>query len=389
MRILHISNKPAFPVIDGGCVAIKSVLKSLISKKSFNVFHLTLSSYKHPFDESAYPSTWKDRMKLDHFFINTKTDLLGALIHLIKNKSYNVSRFYDKQLVKQLHQLLEKELFDTVLLESIYLLPYLDVFRQYNLKVVVRTHNVEHEIWSELSRASKSRIKKSYFNKLSRQLKEYELSVLKKVDGVITISQDDLNYFKEAGITVGGIVLPTSIKTDFALPDYQLKDFYFLGAMDWLPNKEGIDWLVKSVLNDQRVSEKVYIAGKGMKKNKISSPYVESIGEVDNARSFINQHGICLIPLLSGSGLRIKLLENMALGKPIVTTSVGAKGVDVVNKKHVLIADTPADFFAAMEELSMDISLRKKLGKAAQQFVFDNFDEQKITQKLVDFIKKI
>ena len=93
-RIFHFSNKPPFPMKDGGCIAISSVLKSLLSSTELEVFHFTLSTHKHPFNSEAYPKTWKERMKMDHAFVNTKTSILGALFYLMKNKSYNVARFY-------------------------------------------------------------------------------------------------------------------------------------------------------------------------------------------------------------------------------------------------------------------------------------------------------
>lgn len=389
MEILHIANKPAFPLRDGGCIAIKSMLKSLLSKKSFSVYHFTIATHKHPFNIEDYPEGYQKRMEIESFFLNTTTDLLGAVIHLIKNTSYNISRFEDDKLKKRFKELIRKKKFDLVILESLYLAPYRELFQEAGIKVVVRCHNVEHEIWKELSISSKNPLKKWYFNKLSEQLKKYELNALANSDAILAITPDDASFFNSQLSNIPITVIPTSLKFEQKDQDYRLNDFYFLGAMDWFPNKEGVNWLIEKVLTKKELENTVHLAGKSMNIADFEKQFVICHGEVKNAKDFINDHGICLIPLLSGSGLKIKLLENMALGKPIITTSEGARGVTIENGEHVLIADTAKDFQDAMLLLSSDQVLREKLGKNGQAYVKEHFSEQKITNKLLEFLSKI
>lgn len=389
MEVLHIANKPAFPLRDGGCIAIKSMLKSLLSKRSFNVYHFTIATHKHPFHYSDYPVGYRDRMELESFFLNTTTDLLGAVIHLVKNTSYNISRFEDKKLRQRFQELITEKQFDIVVMESIYVLPYRELFQKAGIKVVVRAHNVEHKIWEELGESSKNPLKKWYFNTLSKQLKKFEYTQLPKSDAILAITEEDNAFFNEHFSSTPSIVIPTSLKFEDIKQDYSLSDFYFLGAMDWLPNQEGINWLLEDVVTNKELESSIHLAGKSMRIIDFENKAVICHGEVANAKAYINAHGICLIPLLSGSGLKIKLLENMALGKPIITTSEGARGVSVENGEHVLIADTPKDFQDAMLLLAGDQSLRKKLGESAQAFVKIHFSEQKITNKLLEFLSKI
>jgi glycosyltransferase involved in cell wall biosynthesis len=389
IRVLHFSNKPAFPLIDGGSVAISSVLKSLLSSDSIDVYHFSLSTHKHPFDASNYPKSWCSRMKMDAQFINTKTDILGAIFYLLKNKSYNVSRFYNKKVVTKLQELFKKEQFDVVVCESIYTLPYLDLFKEHNIKVVLRAHNVEHQIWKQLGEKSSFPLKKWYYNKLSKQLKRYELNQLEKLDGIVSISEEDALFFQQFEPRVRVTSIPTAVKTKFPEPNYKLNDFYFLGAMDWIPNKEGIDWLLNLVIPDGIKGSTLSIAGKALSKDEISHPSVICEGEVKNALEFIQSHGICLIPMHSGSGIKIKLLENLALGKPIISTSEGVRGVDVTHNKEVLIADDPEAFREAMYALNVEGDKRKKIGQAGKQFVINNFGEQKITRRLIAFIEEV
>lgn len=389
IKVLHFSNKPAFPIVDGGCVAISSVLKSLLSSESLKVFHFSLSTHKHPFDVSNYPETWCSRMEMDTQFINTKTDILGALIHLFKNKSYNISRFYDKKVAAKIEGIIIEQKIDVVFCESIYTLPYLETFQKQNVKIILRAHNIEHQIWQQLGDQSSFPLKRWYYNKLSKQLKRYELNQLKKLDGIIAISEEDALFFQQFEPKVCVTAIPTAVKTNFPAPNYKLNDFYFLGAMDWRPNKEGVDWLLNDVMPDGIKGSSLSIAGKSLSKNEIKHPSVNCEGEVKNALNFIQSHGICLIPMLSGSGIKIKLLENLAMGKPIITTSEGVRGVDVTHDKEVIIADDPQSFREAMYTLNMESGKRKELGQAGKKFVIDNFGEQKITRRLIAFIKEI
>lgn len=374
---------------DGGCVAIGSVLKSLLQTKSFSVFHFTISTKKHPFDIENYPKTWREHMDIDHCQLNTQTDLLGAMYYLLKNESYNLARFKQKKLKRKIEDLLKDHSFDIVICESIYTLPFVDLFIQKGCKVILRAHNIEHEIWRQLAAESSFKLKKWYFNKLADQLEAFESNQLNNVNGIVAISENDAQFFQRYAPEIDLTAIPTAVKTDFAKPDYGLDSFYFLGAMDWRPNIEGVEWLLKEVIPEGLKGSSLHIAGKSLKIDSIIHPTVECHGEISDALSFIQAHGICLIPMQSGSGIKIKLLENLAMGKPIVTTSEGVRGVEVKHRKEVLIADSPSDFRKAMYELHMDKKLRISLGQQGKKFVIDNFGEEKVTRRLIAFIKEL
>lgn len=389
LKVFHFSNKPPFPITDGGCVAIAGVLRSLLSSRNLAVFHFTLKTDKHGFQSGAYPKEWRDKIGISSAYVNTRTSMFGALKYLIKNESYNVARFYSQKVAQQIKEQLNDFDFDVALLESIYLLPYLDLFKQNGIKVVVRTHNLEHQIWGSMANNARFFLKKWYFKKLSHQLKKYEETELKKVAGIIAISEEDGQFFKQFEPNVKTTVIPVASRTDFPPASYQLSDFYFLGAMDWKPNQEGIQWLCKTVFPEGIDIAPFVLAGRNLKPGRVNHPGITIEGEVDNAVQFIQQHGICVIPLLSGSGVKIKLLENMAMGKPIITTVEGVRGVNVTHDKEVLIADSPEKFRKYMQELHTNKNLRARLGKNAKKFIQDNYGSKQITQKLIGFISEI
>lgn len=389
LNVFHFSNKPAYPLKDGGCIAISSILNSLHLDSNVNVHHFTLSTFKHLFNEDEYPDSLRSSMKIDSVHIKTNTHIHAALYYLLINQSYNVVRFYDKEVEKRITDIINKHHFDVVLLESIYLLPYLHIFKEKGLKVVLRTHNVEHQIWRSLAKNTKFLPKKWYFNKLAQQLKKYELEKCLEVDGIISITKNDARFFEKINPNVKTTSIPPIITTKTETANYDLSDFYFLGAMDWQPNVEGIRWFIDEVIPQGLKDSKFYLAGKSLNKEEFHHPGVVNLGEIENAMDFIDAHGICLIPLHSGSGLKIKLLENMALGKPIITTSEGVRGVEVQHENEVLIADHPDDFRNQMKRLSQSKELRQTIGSNAKQFINENFNQEILTKKLIEFIRNI
>lgn len=389
LKVFHFSNKPPFPLKDGGCIAISSILKSLLTAPNLKVTHFTLSTHKHPFKIEDYPESWRKRMKIDSAKVDTKTNILGAAMHLIRNKSYNVTRFYDKDAAEKIKLELENGEYNIAILESIYLLPYLQLFIDNDVKVIVRAHNVEHQIWASMSENSSNNIKKWYFRKLAKQLMTYETKMLSQVNGIISITEEDAKFFQQFEPEVMTTAIPTAVKTNFPIPDYSLSDFYFLGAMDWKPNLEGIEWMQEKVIPEGLTGTKFYLGGKSLKTEDFNHPSFENCGEIKNAIDFISAHGICIIPMQSGSGLKIKLLENMAMGKPIITTSEGVRGVNISHNKEVLIADDPDEFRELMYKLHLDEKLRKKLGTQSKLYIRNNFSEEKITRRLLAFLKDI
>ncbi|MBE0642362.1 MAG: glycosyltransferase [Bacteroidales bacterium] len=170
-------------------------------------------------------------------------------------------------------------------------------------------------------------------------------------------------------------------------PDGRL---FHLGSMNWRPNEEGIAWMLGEVwplLLSQGCAPELYLAGRHMPEWIMQGHWqgVKVYGEVPDSSAFMQRYGIMVVPLLSGSGLRIKIIEGMEAGRAIVSTTVGAEGIPVKHGEDILLADSPDTFAACIAKLMSDSGLREKLGRNARGKVTDAFDNRRLTRELVGF----
>jgi polysaccharide biosynthesis protein PslH len=394
MKIVYISNKPIYPLIDGGCVAMQQFLNCLIQTKN-DVKHFCLSTSKHTFSEKNYPDNLSVLVRPESFAVNTKVDVFAASTFLLKKGSYNVHRFKNKQFNRKLVSYLTENTVDLIILESIYLGEYISSIRSSSpAKILIRSHNVEHQIWNRLADNERSVLKKRYYKKLASDLKKSELEILDRVDGIACISEQDLILFKGLGVRTPMTTFPMTLEKKKENCDYSSDSFFHLGAMNWNPNIEAVRHLVYNIfpsIRKQRPNAKLILAGSFMPEEFQSDPRkgIEVVGYINRLEDFMTTHGIMLSPLKSGSGVRIKFLEGMNLGVPIVTTKTGAEGINGQNNRDYLVAENDEEFISLALELHSSAEKRCKLGAAAKAFIEKNYQATAVTKKIIEFISEI
>lgn len=390
MRVLQLCHKPPFPPVDGGCVAMAAVTNGLI-QQGIDLWIYNIATPKHPFNKDHFPKEIEN--KNFSFFINTKINALKALKALIKNNSYNISRFYNHILSNQLIQLIQKEKIDLIHIESLYGMPYaFDIKENTKAKIILRSHNIEHHLWEQKAQKENNFIKKKYLQILAKQLKNFELSSFSIADGIISISSSDSNFIQQSGIKTKLITVPVGIKKKEYKENIS-NSIYHIGAMDWQPNVEGLNWFLENVwplvLNKKPFAE-LHLAGRNMPKEKYSNyKNVITYGEVENSEEFAADKGIMIIPVHQASGIRIKLAEAMMMGKAIVSTSIGASGIENLSNNEILIADNAFDFAEKILLILEDENLKKEISKNAHLFALQHFAQEKCSRTIIDFYTKI
>ena len=395
MKILQLCNKPPYPPVDGGTMAMNSVTQGLLSN-GHDVRVLSVCSKKHPVILDRIDSEYKAKTNFEAVKIDLSIRPLDAAIALLCGESYHVKRYIDQNFEKRLTEILNSEEFDVVHVESIFLTPYVATIRRHsNARVVLRAHNVEYNIWQQMAKECRHGLKRWYLKKLALALRVYETEHINDYDGIVCITDEDAENFKRSdcrkpiiGIPFG--IAPQTTENIIETPS----TLFHIGSMDWMPNDRSIRWFLKEVwpqLHKELPTVKLFLAGRKMPDDlmEMNLDGVTVLGEVDNATQFMAGKQINIVPLLAGSGIRIKIIEAMALGKTVISTSVGASGIRYTDGENLLIADTPQEFISQIRRCTEDIDYCKRIGQNAFELIKKEYDNSILTQRFIDFYNKI
>jgi polysaccharide biosynthesis protein PslH len=244
---------------------------------------------------------------------------------------------------------------------------------------VLFTHNVEARIWQRHYETTGGLFWKIVFWREWRATLSAERTFLRRADHVLTVSDADRDYFADI-VDSGRITsIPTGVDTNFFAPAKgpQLPNsLVFTGSMDWMPNEDGMRFFLEKILPLILLKvpgARLTIVGKNpsskLKRIIRQHPSVTLTGRVEDVRPYLAEAEVCIVPLRVGSGTRLKIFEAMAMGKAVVTTTLGAEGLPVTHDRNILIADSPEIFAATVVSLMTDALLRKRLEDAARTLV--------------------
>lgn len=355
MRVLVLCNRIPYPTNDGGAIAMYNMLKS-IKSFSADLSLFALNTKKHFQSKQQIESAFQNICKVYAPFINTDIKLFDAFLNLFTDKSYNLVRFYNESINQELIELLKKEKFDVIQFETLFTCEYIHTVKKYsNAKVIYRPHNVESQIWFRLAN-KESGLKQKYLNLLARRIEKYELDIPKYFDCIFPITAIDEKYFNTHFPSIKTHVVPVALNIDqfqnFNV-DAEPNSIFHIGSLDWLPNQEAVVWFTEIVipaLKKNSWNNQFYIAGKNTpdKIYQLANTNVKVLGEVEDAKKFMLSKEIMIVPLFSGGGMRVKIIEGLALGKVIISTNIGLEGIPCTHMHDVIIADTADEFVNAI-----------------------------------------
>lgn len=396
MKILQLCKKFPYPPKDGESIAILNLAQS-IAAQGVGLDLLAMNTSRHFYAAEASPKSLQFYQSLAAVTVDNRIQIKAALLNLFTQKSYHIQRFESRAYRARLIQFLQQNTYDVIQLETLYLTPYIDTIKKYSkAKICLRAHNVEYEIWERIAQNTRYGPKKWYLQYLTKQLKRYEIGQLSKYDLLAAISQRDLMHYRGLGYRGAAMVVPIG----FAIEDYQPNDdsftqplsIGFIGSLDWRPNQEGLEWFLREVwpaVHAKFPALEFHIAGRNTPQRllDLQAPQVTVHGEVATAQAFINQHSIALVPLFSGSGMRVKILEAMALGKVVLTTSLGLEGIKARPQKEVLLADSKDQFLEQISYCYQQNGALHKIGAAARHLVKQKFDRNQQAKDLLAYMK--
>ncbi|MCX6281089.1 MAG: glycosyltransferase family 4 protein [Bacteroidetes bacterium] len=396
MRILFLCNKSPWPPKEGGPMAMNMLIEGML-EAGHSVKVLAVNSYKYNIKTGDIPSVYMEQTGIEFIDVDLRVKTLPALANLFTSRSYHAERFKSEAFTAKLIEVLREAEYDIVQLETLMMAPYIQVIRNNSkAKIILRAHNIEHLIWERLAANSSNRLRRLYINHLARTLKLFELTIPDLVDGVVAISGKDAEFFR-SHTEKPVISIPFGINP----ADYHVKEkvnrhptIFIIGAMNWIPNQEGVRWFLENVWIDlykRYPSLKFHIAGREMPEwmKKLSLENIVVEGEVDDAAGFYAANDIMIVPLFSGSGIRIKIIEAMAYGKTVISTSLGAEGIEYSRGENLLVADLACEFFEMISVCIEHPEVMERTGSNARRLAETVYDRKKIIEKLQRFYTKL
>ncbi len=366
MNILVVSSRIPFPLRDGGAIATFNQVKSYAAL-GHQVTLCSLNTRKHYVSKKTIDAELPFLSRVHTVEADTDIRMIPALRSLLEGSSYNMVRFDVPEMHQKLRELCAAETFDLIQLEGLFTTPYISSIRANSqAPILLRQHNVEFRIWEKLAANTPRGPKRWYLSLLARRLKKYEVSQLSKVDLVAAITEEDNRDMQQSCPGARIITAPAGIELPKNITEGNPLDIYHLGSMEWMPNKEGVQWLLGEVWPKVQAREPravLHLAGKGLSKDFFQElpKGVINHGEVPDAADWYEPFGISVVPLHSAGGIRMKTLEAMAAGKNVVSTSAGARGLPVQHHRELLIADSADAFADALLSLIQDAALRTRL----------------------------
>jgi len=431
MKILVVGNRVPWPLHDGGAIATYGMLRSL-AENGAEVDFFSFNTKKH-FAENAIIEKYFGFCKVHLVSLDASVKPLKALWNLLFGGSYHMERYDNLEAAVELYDLIQSSNYDCVMAEGLYSMPIaLRVMKQLSFKAdglgsneihenrsesvqkkpikwVYRSHNLEYQIWERLAISEQQPLKRWYLALQSKRLKRYEIDAWCEMDAIVPIVETDSNVILatvseihknnqlNSGYSVANqpqihVYQPgIAIESPFAFVHRPLSIFH-IGSMEWQANEQGVMWFLKKVwprVLSAQPNVKFHLAGKGLSKTdpRFFQTGIVNHGEVDDAEVFMQSRGIMIVPIQAGSGIRIKSLEAMALGVPVVSTSIGAQGLTVESGTQMIIADDPEGFADGIIQLLLNPAASQEITQQARAYVEQHHNLKRNTAELLAFLQ--
>jgi len=382
MRLLVLSVTSPVPANNGVKMRTWSILRALAAEGH----ELVLVEFADPCDANGLtPELSKicqRVLRVPHRLksLSASKDYIGRAAHLFAQAPYGVAAARSRQMTSQLAALLSEEAFDAILCEQTDLVTNLPA--QLAVPLVVDFHNVDYLIMERYVRVESNWAKRLYARLESRKLREWERRSCQRASIGWACSEYDRALLHELAPSLPMFVVPNVVDIDEYAPDSSEdpRRILFQGGMDWYPNRDAVEFFVTQIfsrIQSQVPDVRFVVAGRNppeeFRQRLGRVPGVEFTGTVPDMRAEISSAAVCVVPLRIGSGTRLKILEAAAMAKPIVSTRLGAEGLEFRDGREIALEDEPASFADAVVKLLGAAPDRHRLGGAARKRVEQNY----------------
>jgi sugar transferase (PEP-CTERM/EpsH1 system associated) len=397
MRILVISDSIPYPMVSGAPLRICNLLCRIARQHQVwlaaplgtpegaeSVSHVQEFCYR------VETANLRRRHPLMH--------LPGLLRYALAGKPLELRFHYSQQLAHKIQHLASSVDFDIVQIEHSHMALYLEALPpDLHCRTILMFHDIVFSKYARIFRFECRLGSKLRALLYSRMMRRWEPRYAERFGRCITVSEADRRLLLEANPRVGVDVVPNGVDTKVYQPlslDGASPSLLFIGNMSYSANVDAAMFFSREILpliRRMTPDVELWIVGKDppAEVRQLSGETVHVTGRVDSVVPCYSRSTVCVVPLRAGGGTRIKILEAMALGRPVVSTSIGCEGLDVIDYEHLLIADSPEQFAEKTVRLLTDKPLHQRLATNARQLVVTRYDWDAIARQLMQIYAEV
>jgi glycosyltransferase involved in cell wall biosynthesis len=301
-----------------------------------------------------------------------------AFKSLFSKYPFGIYKYESKQMRDVIAKKIKENDYDIIYFDHLQMYKYFNSFDRKNVKFVLDQHNSESEIVYRTYQNSNNFLKKIFLNIEYNKIRKFEKKALSDVDKIYALSENDVESMKHLNVNLKNFsVIPIGVIDNGIINKKEDKNkkltLMFIGTLTWNPNNQGILWFVRNVipkLNESGIEYDLYIVGKNpsdeLKELCESYNNIFVTGYVNDVDEMYVKSDVMVVPLFVGSGQRVKIIESFSKGIPVISTSIGAEGLDCITDYNVVIADTDIEFVDSLRKMS-DETFRKKIASNARK----------------------
>ena len=379
MKLLWVKAGGLLPPDTGGKIRSFQILKQLARKHEITLFtfYPAHPQDQHPAGSDIFAKVISVPLPIPPR--RSPAEYVRYARMLLAGRPFTIDKYFYPEVHRRYAELLQSSKFDLTVCDFIFPAPLID-WKTPPPKILF-THNVEAQVWARHAKIASNPMVKLACLLESRALERAERRYAQLADYVLAVSENDRAAFVQYTDPNRVSVIPTGVDTEYFQPSpepEQPDTTVFTGSMAWMPNEDGVAYFVEKILPlIRREIPGVAFWAVGRQPPRrlqaLASDTVLVTGTVDDIRPYLAKGAVCVVPLRSGSGTRIKIFEAMAMGKAVVSTSMGAEGLPVKHGENIILADDPDDFARQVVELLRDAPRRQQLGSAARKLVEENY----------------
>lgn len=380
MKILQLAPQFPFPENDGGKIGIASTFKQLAVNADVTFF--CYSSDNPDIEQMNYAKSYGKVITFDHSTKNTPVRIFKSLF---EKKPLYLSKHISEPVLEFLRNLVNKEKFDFIHADHTAMTPVAIALKdEFNIPVGLRLHNVEHLIWRRYEQSLPDFHPKKWFVKSQAdKLQKAEAQILRQVSVSFPITEEDAVLAKRISPDANIVVAGPGIGLErWQREDVPKKNSTLIHATtyNWVHNVDAVRWFIENVISKlQLINPEInlQLLGKNPPQDFFGKSGVDVLGFVPSVMPYLSSAGIYVAPLFVGGGVRIKILEAMAMELPVIASPVSAEGIKGTRGDGLIIAESADDFVKEIIYLTENPNIAQELGKKARKFVLENYTWEK------------